>query len=91
MVEAREFTCFPRWCASPLLPEVTLLGKVMRPPTRQPCDVFLNGGVTTQPSVEWHCPAWTAMRSLVARGGGCLSRITPTSPTSLRPPPPRPP
>ena len=34
MVEAREFLCFPQWCASPLLPEVTLLGKVMRPPTR---------------------------------------------------------
>ena len=29
MVGAREFLCFPRWCASPLLLEVILLGKVM--------------------------------------------------------------
>ena len=38
MVEAREFLCLPRWCASPLLPEVILLGKVMRLPTRLQCD-----------------------------------------------------
>ena len=30
-----------RWCVFPLLPSVTLLGKVMRLPTRQPCTVFL--------------------------------------------------